>query len=120
MRPNAKPHFVKPNWAAVLLVAALVAPAQLIPSFAQSANLPALSYCSRFGGAGGDVGYGIARDAAGCICLVGHAELTETSSLPFTSRFDPSSISWGTFVAKFDPGTRTFVYRAFIAACTGR
>jgi hypothetical protein len=121
MRPNTKFHSLKPHCAAVLvLAAAIVSPAQLLPSFAQTANLPALSYSSRFGGVGWDVGYGIARDAAGCIYIVGHGEAPETFALPFTSCFDPSSIGWGTFVAKFDPANQTFVYRVFIAACTGR
>jgi hypothetical protein len=121
MRPNTKFHSVKPNCAAgLLLAAAVVSPAQLLRSFAQTTNLPALNYCSRFGGTSEDVGYGIARDSAGCVYIVGHAGWADTFALPFTSRFDPSSISWGTFVAKFDPGSRAFVYRVFIAACTGR
>jgi len=120
MRPKTKFHFVNPNWAAVLLAAALVSPAQLLPTVAQTASLPALTYCYRFGGTSDDVGYGIARDAAGCVYIVGHAGWADTFALPFTSRFDPSSISWGTFVAKFDPSARAFVYRAFIAACRGR
>lgn len=123
MQPENTFSAVKFNRTTALFLVVIVIITNFDPALAisaQSTNSPTLSYCSLFGGAGDDVGYGITSDAAGYVYFVGRMSSATTFPAPFTSRFDPSSIGEGTFVAKFNPVNKTFVYRAFIAACTGR
>jgi hypothetical protein len=121
MRLNCTFPSVVGNRAALLLAAAVIlSPGLRLSSLAQTTNWPALSYSAVLGGINLDLGYGIARDPSGCLYIVGRSGWVDPAVAHFTSRFDPSAVGWGTFVAKFNPATRTFVYRALIAACTGR
>lgn len=89
----------------------------------QNLSMPALTYSTYLGGGlpddYGESGYGLAEGADGYIYVVGNTRSAQ--DFPFTQRLltNNSVTGQGTFVGKFDPTNRVFVYVSFLPAADG-
>lgn len=104
--------------AGALALAAAVITALMPPGNAQQ-GAATLTYSSLFGGQGNDQGYGIALGPNGSVYVVGTTDAADRFPIPFDHWIGPGLDNQGTFIVKYDPGTRALMYATFIADCWG-
>src|SRR5581483_1849504 len=100
------------------LAFALTLPGAL--SLAQNATNIAVTYSTFLGGSApddfGETGWATALGADGFLYVLGNT--TSPADFPFTHRLFTNNPAWeGTFVGKFDPTNRAFIYLTFVPYC---
>jgi hypothetical protein len=110
-----------------LLLAIVASPLFFQPLHAQNSTVPVLSYSTFLGGGTpndyGETGCAVAVGPGGFVYVMGVADTA--TSFPFTVRLNTNgylgtNAAEGTFVAKFDPATRSFAFISLIPWCSGR